>query len=648
MIELPARITSGFWREKLDLNATAALGHQWDQLEASLCIDNFRIAAGEKQGFREGFFFANSDAYKWLDAASLALADRPDPALAGRVDAFTGLLERAQQPDGYLYTYNQIHFPGSRWENLQVEHEFYCLGHLIEAGIAHAEATGGTRLLEVARRAADLLVREFSEAPSRCTDGHEEIEIALLRLSETTGEAAYRELARRLLERRGRIPAFPLVFLPQALRTTARMKARDRMRDAYLQAHPEHQKPRLPSRALRSVPAGIQLRLAASLLSGKYSQQNAPLREQTAPAGHAVRFTYLAAAAARLARLEKDASLLEPLARLWERMVTRRMYVTGGIGSLPLIEGFGRDYELHPEIAYNETCAALGSMLWSWQMLLATGQARYADLFEWQLYNAASSSMGLDGRGYFYDNPLASRGELARAAWYDVPCCPSNLSRAWASFGQHLLTQDGEGVWVQQYASARAAAGGIALSIETGLPWEGRVRLRVEEARPDLRLHLRIPSWAGGYELRLNGRPVDAHIDPVPVQPGSACGYSPHGAAYLHVDSPLQAGDLLELDLSLPVRVYRQDRRVPGCGGQAAFGRGPLIYCLESVDNPGLDLFAAAIRAESLRPVSRPDLLGGCVVLEGETAEGGRVRLVPYMLWANRGPGTMNVFARPV
>lgn len=639
MDELPARITSGYWRQRLDLNASAALDHQWAMLEQSLCIDNFRIAAGEKEGFREGFFFADSDAYKWLDAASRTLGERPAPGLGPRVDAFVALLERAQAADGYLYTYNQIHFPDSRWENLQIEHEHYCLGHLIEAGIAHFESTGSRRLLALARRAADLLVREFMDAGPLQTDGHEEIEIALLRLGQVTGEDSYRELARRLLERRGRIRFYPLVFLRQSGRTLRRMKLRDQMRAEYQKTHPEHVAPRFSSRALRRVPPLMQLRLLISLLSGKYNQQDRPARSRTVPTGHAVRFTYLETALAMLARAEGDAALLATLARAWEHMVTKRMYVTGGIGSLPLIEGFGRDYELHPEIAYAETCAAIGSMLWSWQMLLATGQARYADLFEWQLYNAASVSMALDGRSYFYDNPLQSHGGLSRQAWYDVPCCPSNLSRIWASLGRQVFTQDERGLWIQQYISSRLEWDGGALTLESGLPWDGSVRIRVESGRLN-GLHLRVPSWTDGVTFR-----VDTSTLKVGQEMPTACGYQPDRSYYMHIPPPLQAGETLDIQFPMPVRVYRQEGRIPVVGGQIAIGRGPLLYCLESVDNPGLDIFSVALNPATLKPVPS-DQLGGCVLLQGTTAEGKPVTLIPYLLWANRGPSQMNVFLR--
>lgn len=653
MIELPTgavRIAGGFWGQRLTVNAGAALEHQWRQLERSLCIDNFRLAAGLKVGFREGFFFADSDAYKWLDAASRSLGLQPDPALEERVETFIDILEQAQQPDGYLNTYNQLHFKGQRWVNLQIEHEFYCLGHLIEAGIAHYQATGGSRLLDLARRAADLLGKTFSHAGPASTDGHEEIEIALIRLSRLTTEPAYLDLARRFIERRGRIRGYPVLFLAQSLSTARRMKARDRQRALYLRAHPEHQVPRLPTRFLRKVPPAMPLRVVHNLLSGKYAQQNTPVRQQTVPVGHAVRFTYLETAAAMLARQDADTDLLAVLEQAWEHMVSRRMYASGGIGSLPITEGFGRDYELHPEIAYAETCAALGCLLWNWEMTLVTGKARYADLFEWQLYNAASVSMALDGCSYFYDNPLASRGGLVRHEWYDVPCCPSNLSRVWAGLPGMIYSQQDDHLWLHQFITSRAAlSNGMTFRTESGLPWDGSLKLTVDQGiEQEVELLVRIPSWVGKTTLRINDNLVEMLLPESRPDFQTACGYNPTLAFYQPIRRRWQSGDALEIDFELPILRLRQDQRLPVCGGKVALARGPLLYCLESIDNPGIDLFSADLRPDSCRAIWEPDLLGGITALQAETSTGEPLKFIPYLFWANRGESLMNVFVKQV
>mgnify|MGYP001024426723 CR=1 FL=1 len=383
-----AEIRAGFWQQRLQVNASRAIFHQWEQLEASGCIQNFRIAAGETEGWREGWFFADSDAYKWLDAAARIWATHPDKRLGMLMDGFIGLLGRAQAADGYLFTYNQIHFPGVRWQNLQIEHELYCHGHLIEAGVSHFEATGRQELLEIALKAAQRIADDFSGKGPAFTPGHEEIELALLRLSEVSGEKRYQELARQFLEQRGRQRLFGLGILRQNLQVAKRAQIVQQRKQAYLAAHPDFKPYRLPPGNAAKKPGNTSYRWYASALSGKYFQQHAPVGRQNVPVGHAVRFTYLQTAIARLCRLSGEQSLRPALERAWERMVTRRMYVTGGIGSLPGLEGFGNDYELDPEYAYAETCAALGSLFWNWEMVQLTGQAAYSDIhlaFQWLL-----------------------------------------------------------------------------------------------------------------------------------------------------------------------------------------------------------------------------------------------------------------------
>ena len=284
------------------------------------------------------------------------------------------------------------------------------------------------------------IVEDFRGKGPQYTPGHEEIEIALLRLhGAVEGDTAYLEMARQLIERRGRTRLFPLSILRQNASVEKRSKHVKLKRQEYLAEHSEHKPYELPPGNVATKPGNSMLRWYASALSGKYFQQHAPVRKQKVPVGHAVRFGYLETAVAKLCRENGDASLLPALEQAWERMVTRRMYVTGGVGSLAGLEGFGNDYELDPEYAYAETCAALAGMFWNWEMLQLTGKPKYSDLFEWQLYNAAAVGMGLDGTSYLYNNPLACRGGVTRKPWYAVPCCPSNLSRTWAELGKLLV-----------------------------------------------------------------------------------------------------------------------------------------------------------------------------------------------------------------
>lgn len=645
-------IADGFWGPRLETNAHEALWHQWDQLEKSGCIDNFRLLAEGKPGFRAGWFFADSDAYKWLDAASRVYATHPSDGLAACMDAFIALLGAAQAEDGYLYTYNQIHFPEMRWVNLQIEHELYCHGHLIEAAVSHYEATGQRHLLEIAEKAADLLVRAFLDAGPEWTPGHEEIEIALLRLYGITEREPYLALARHFVEQRGGIKPFgPLIFRENRS-VDGRSELVAARRAQYLAGHPEHEASVLPAGNVAKKPPGIQLRFFLSALTGKYFQQHRPVREQTTPVGHSVRFAYLETATAMLCGECRDDSLLPALEAAWEHMVNRRMYVTGGIGSLPVLEGFGRDYELDPEYAYAETCAALGCMFWNWEMTLITRQAKYADLFEWQLYNAASVGMGLDGRSYLYNNPLACRGGVRRQAWYQVPCCPSNLSRTWAVLGKYLYSHEASGLWVHQYVGSEAEVDlgvPVRIQVESGLPWQGHVQIRILPALPaEFTLHLRIPSWTQGYRLQINGQPPDPAFPPAgtsdAVRPAS--GYAPQRAYYARISRTWSPGDVVEIELPMPITIRRAHPKVKSVRGRVALTRGPLVYCLESVDNPHLDLFESRIDLASLAAKWSPTDLGGIWLLRGGTEQGEAFTAIPYSYWANRGESRVVVWVR--
>ncbi len=657
-----AILTRGFWHERLEVNAHQAIYHQWEQLEASGCIHNFRIAAGEAQGLREGWFFADSDAYKWLEAAARILQHHPDALLEERMDGFIALLGRAQMPDGYLFTYNQIFFPGTRWKNLQIEHELYCHGHLIEAGVSHFLATGKTTLLEIARRAADRIVADFRDKGPLYTPGHEEIEIALLRLYEVTGERAYLEMAQAFLERRGRTPFFGLALLLQNASVNQRARFVQKQRQAYLSAHPDAHPYVLPPGNAYKKPWNTTQRWYGSALSGKYFQQHAPIERQTVPVGHAVRFGYLHTAVARWMRLTGDERYLETQERLWEHMVLRRMYLTGGLGAVPGIEGFGRDDELDPETAYAETCAALASLFWNWELAQITGNARYSDLFEWQLYNAASVGMGLDGTTYLYNNPLTCRGGVERRPWYAVPCCPSNLSRTFAWLGQYLYSTRPGRLYIHQYIASDLptqevlCANGnrvrLSLQMDSQLPWHGHVVLRLrhwEPLNPDqpapLELLLRIPSWAENPRFTLNGQPLFISI-PQPVHDGiaPASGYDPRDAIFVTLSQPWAEGDTLELHFDMPIRLRRAAPRLKDHRGKVAISRGPLVYCAESVDHPGLDLFHLRLEPDSLEPVWDDGILGRILQIQGQDVSGNRLTLIPYFLWGNRGASAMTVW----
>ncbi|MGE5376835.1 MAG: glycoside hydrolase family 127 protein [Bacteroidota bacterium] len=628
------KINDPFWTPRLAVNAKKAIFHQWKQLEATGCIDNFRIAAGEKEGFREGWFFADSDAYKWLDAAARIHAVQPDAELASLMEELIALLTRAQMPDGYLFTYNQIHFPGQRWVNLQVEHELYCLGHLIEAGVSHYEATGRHDLLGICIQAADLLVKDFLDASEDKTCGHEEIELALLRLYRVTGKESYLELAHRFLERRGRIPNYPIHMLRQFSSFNKRKAEVEERRKTYITRHPEYASFQLPGDNYAPKPHFSRARWYLNALRGYYAQQHLPVRQQTVPVGHSVRWGYLETAIAMLLRTRPDDALLAALEQAWERMVKSRMYITGGLGAVPGLEGFGRDYELDPQYAYAETCASIASLLWSWEMSLLTAEPCYGDLFEWQLYNATNVGMGESGETYLYNNPLEVHHGVTRQGWYIVPCCPSNLSRTFADLGKYIYSYETNDLWIHQYINNETCVDmgvPVNIRIESGLPWNGKVRIDIRpEKEKELTIHLRIPSWD--------------HAVPSGDR-ATASGYDPRDARYEMICRTWSPGsEPLEYNFDSSIQLRRAHPKVKGHAGRVAVTRGPLVYCLESVDNPGIDIFTARLDPASLYDEFIPDLLGGCVIIHAQTVTGQPLKFLPYFLWANRGEAQMTVW----
>jgi DUF1680 family protein len=325
-------------------------------------------------------------------------------------------------------------------------------------------------------------------------------------------------------------------------------------------------------------------------------------------------------------------------------MITRRMYLTGGLGSLPIIEGFGRDYELDPEFAYTETCAGIGSFLWNWEMAQLTGDACYSDLMEWQLYNAISVGMGLDGKTFLYNNPLACHGGITRKAWYEVPCCPSNLSRLLASLEKYIFSRQADAIWLHQYISSTYQDVELMLEMRSELPWEGSVSLKVLQA-PDreLSIHLRIPSWSKETKIRANGE--DIPFSPVKrIKEPTACGVDPRLSQWQAIQRKWKPGDQIEMELDMSPMAHSAHPSVKPNRNQTAITRGPLVYCLESMDNPDVDIFTTAGCVENIVQEYRSDVLSGIQMLYIETPEKKKLTLIPYFLWGNRGKSNMTVW----
>jgi uncharacterized protein len=596
-----AQLDGGFWAARQRVVRDTGLAHGYRMLEEWGNLDNLRLAAGSITGTYKGPVFMDSDVYKWLEAAAYHAPDGLPDDVQRMADDVIGLVQQAQAPDGYLDSYYQVVEPNRRWVDIPMGHELYCAGHLIQAAVAWQRFADDARLLDVARRAVEHILTVFGPGIRPGTPGHPEIEMALVELYRETADRRHLDLAQFFVDHRGHALLGP--------------------------------NPRFGGSA--------------------YYQDRVPVRDATEIEGHAVRALYLTSGLADLYLETGEPALLEALVRQWRDMVERRLYLTGGAGARHQGEAFGQPYELPNDRAYAETCAAIASVMWSWRMLLITGEAHYADLIERTLFNGFLSGMSLDGGRYFYVNPLLSpgqpevlgRGGHERREWYFVACCPPNVMRLIATVGQYLASTDALGIQIHQYASAVLAANGVQLRLQTDYPWQGRVALHIEQT-PDepWQLRLRKPAWCTAPTL--DGAAVDA------------CD------GYIVVDRTWRAADRLELDLPMPPRLTRAHPRIEACTGAVAIERGPLVYCLEQRDHPDANILDVSIDPRTpLDTTWQADLLGGVTTVTAHGAVhpspvalyeplGAPVRAsrpvtltaVPYFAWANREPGAMRVW----
>ena len=610
------RITGGFWGDRQTVNAQHTLGHILGRLESEGWLPNFDLAtAGTLPDGRRGREFSDSEVYKWLEAAAWELGRDDDPTLEATFASVVGRVAAAQEHDGYLNT--RFGRPGQqpRWSDLEWGHELYCLGHLFQAAVARARTRPGTDdpLVEVARRAADLVCETFAPGANPGVCGHAEIEVGLAELGRALGDDRYLAQAREFVERRG-----------------------------------------------HGTLADIEW-------GRSYYQDDVPVREADALRGHAVRANYLAAGAVDVAVDAGDTQLLDVLAAQWRRTRGRRTYITGGQGSHHQDEAFGDDWELPPDRAYSETCAGIGSIMFSWRMLLARGDAEYADLIERTLYNVVATSPAADGRSFFYANTLHQRvpglpadpdgtspraSASLRAPWFDVSCCPPNVARTLASLAAYVATVDDDGVQLHQYAPAEIRTvlpdgRAVVFDVETAFPRDGAVRITIgEAAASEWTLSLRVPSWAAGARLRVT--PVDG----VAAESDAATGT-------VRVRRAFAVGDVIELDLPMAPRFTTPSPLIDAVRGTVAVERGPEVLAVESIDLPGdADVARVVIDADAA-PTERDGRVWVRGVLRdvgdgewpyvqdvpddavGDTID---VPLVPYHDWANRGPSTMRVW----
>lgn len=622
------RIDDTFWASRQEIARTQGIPYQLEALndrlpdtEPSYCIRNLRMAAGvEERKEHRGFVFQDSDVAKWLEAVAFSLMWHPDPRLEQEADEVIGLICAAQLPDGYLSTYYILGDLSKRWTNLADNHELYIAGHMIEAAVAYYQATGKRALLDACLRLVDHIdsVLGPEEGKKHGYPGHPVIEMALIRLYEITKDEKHLRLAKYFIDQRGQQP---LYFAEE----------RERYGNSWYWKN--------------------------SVMQYQYYQAGKPVREQTEAEGHSVRAAYLYSGMEDVARETNDEGLHEACERLWRSITTRRMYITGAIGSSEYGEAFTYDYDLPGDAAYAETCASIAMMFLAQRMLRTAAKSEYADVMERALYNSVISGMDLDGRRFFYVNPLEVVPEACekdqrlqhvkpvRQKWFGCSCCPPNLMRLLTSLGQYIYSTSDDTAYVHLYigSEAKLTLGGreVALHMHTDYPWNGGVRLDVHPAQPGaFRLALRVPGWCRSYALKVNGTAIDA-----PVVDGYAC-----------IDREWADNDAVELTMEMPVEIVRANPRVREDAGKAYVTRGPIVYCLEGVDN-GDNLHLIRLNPNAQFEVEyRPDLLAGVTVLRcpavreqlwdsdalyAPYAEPAltpvTLTFIPYYAWANRG-----------
>ena len=627
-------LRGGFWGPRLKTHHEVTIPHALDCLEKDGHVTNFDKAAGAFDGPLQGHHAFDSDLHKALEGAVYSLQHYDDSRLRQRVDGILDRILAAQQQDGFLISCFIVQRQDKRWEDLRLEHQMYNAGHFFEMAVAHAQLTGDPKVLKAARRFADHIDGVFGPGKRHDVDGHQEVELALVKLYRATGERRYLELSRFFLDERG-------------------------------YAHGAERKPFDPRTVIAPVkPEGkltpeqqrefwhAQLRRRNGRM-----QDHKPVVDQLEAVGHAVRAGYMYSAMADIVRLMEAPGYERALDHIWDDVVSRKMYLTGGTGTGQYDdEGFGDPYRLPNESAYCESCAAIAHVLWQHRMNLLKAQAKYADVMELALYNGVLSGISISGDKFCYQNPLASKGSQ-RSSWIGLACCPTNLTRIIPQVGGLAYASGKRQVYVNLYVAGEASlkmddGATVKLIQQTDYPWDGRVRLMVaSDQTSEFDLCLRIPGWALGRPVPSDlYRFADPKVPPVGLKVnGQAADPSPKDDGYVHLQRRWQAGDVVELDLPMPVRRVYAHEQVEDDQGKVALMRGPIVYCLEAVDQPGVDLFRLVLPQDTdLRAEHRAGLLGGVTVLQGKAlADAERpvtLTAVPYYAWANREKGAMTMW----
>ena len=628
-------LRGGFWGPRLQAHQKLTLPHALDCLEKDGHVTNFDKAAGKFTGELAGHPAFDSDLHKALEGALISLQHFDDSALRQRVDAIIERILAAQQPDGFLIAYYIVKDQDKRWEDLRLCHQMYNAGHFFEMAVAQHQLSSQPKVLAAATRFADHIDGIFGPNKRYDVDGHEEVELALIRLYRATGERRYLELAKFFLDERGYVHGTEhKLFDPASVVPPVKPEGK---------LAPEQQREFWHA----------QLRTRNGRM-----QDHKPVIDQHEAVGHAVRAGYLYSAMTDIVRLMEAPGYAQALDDLWRDVVDHKMYLTGSLGTGQYDdEGFGDAYLLPNESAYCESCAAITHVFWQYRMALLKAKTQYADLMELTLYNGLLAGISVAGDKFFYQNPLASKGGTSRRPWIGLSCCPTNMARLIPQIGGFVYAQGPRQIFVNLYAAGEAKlkledGTPLKLAQQTQYPWDGRVALSItpESARA-FDLCLRIPGWA-------RGRPVpsdlyhftNSEVAPVTLKlNGEAVAATPGADGYVHLQRTWQAGDRVELDMPMPVQRVVAHEKVAADRGKVALMRGPLVYCLEAVDQPGTKISQWVLpKTAVLRAEHRNDLLGGVTVITSQALAGDQQSLaitaVPYYAWANRDKGAMSVW----
>ena len=590
------RLTDDFWGKRVKLMEDVTLPLQYQILEDTQRINNFRMASEKISGDFVGFFFNDSDVYKWIEAVSYSLVSSRNEKLDKLLDDVIEEIRLAQDKDGYLDTYFTFSRKQDRWTNLKDMHELYCAGHLIQGAVAHHRATGKTNFLNIAIKLAGHIAEVFGPDKREGTSGHPEIEMALVELYRETNDKKYLDLANFFIDERGK---------------------------------------------------GV-------IGGSSYHIDHKPFRELDEIVGHAVRSLYLNSGATDLYMETGDKTLLDALERLWDNLVEKKMYITGGAGARKEGEAFGQAYELPNETAYAETCASIANFMWNFRMLQTLGESRFADIMELCLYNGILSGISVDGKEYFYVNPLADGGNHRRQKWFACACCPPNIARTIASIPGYMYSTSPEGIWVNLYASNTSEfdvnGSKVVIEEKTDYPWNGLIEFKIN-GDSKFTLFLRKPGWSKEFSIVINGEKIQPTLE----------------NGYILINRRWQKGNLLKVDFQMKPELLESQPNIKDNVGRVAIRKGPIIYCVEGADNPWGDVWNLEIPKDVRLSQEYRDILGGVVIIRGKgyinepeswkelyltEKEASSLKkeveftAIPYYSWANRTPGPMEVWIK--